>query len=227
MFVMTDMTETTAQPRWREALNDRNHPLYRAAWTIFSERSTPEVAKERLAAEQEVVVPFLLEILKDDLLFDADALGKGVAPANAIKLLGEWQVRDALPTLFEVLADSTGYLTRNACIDAIANFGSEIMEQVIAWAAEDEANRPKAGEILAEIGQGNPQAFQTILAWLTPETTGPEYYARYLIKINPEEAAAVLAQLSKDRRFSDPTRQRFKDRLKEAKEAIRQKNASA
>jgi hypothetical protein len=214
------MTDAEIRPRWREALNDSQHPLYCAAWTIFSDRMSPEVADKRLAAEKETVIPFLFEILEESYLFEDDAPGAGIAPANAIRLLGKWQTRDALPTMLKCLADSTAYAMRDACITAISNLDPDVIDEVITWANENPSNRPKAAELLSEVGEGDARAFQTIKSWITPEISGIEYYARYLAEINPAEAIPVLTTLSKDRNFSEEVRRRFKDRIKEARNLL-------
>lgn len=218
------MTETST--RWREALADNSNPLYKAAWLVFTERISTEIAFEHLKDAQETVVPFLNDLLEDDGLFDNDSPGHGLAPANAVKLLGEYQALEALPKILELYADSTNYLMRNACIYAVSKLGVDVLDQVIEWAGDDSVKRPKAAEMIVEIGEGNEKAFETVLAWIHPDVAGQEYYARYLTKINPEAAIAALEKLAKDSRFHGDVRRRFKDRIKEAQQAIKAKQAA-
>jgi HEAT repeat protein len=214
-------------PRWRMALADNTNPLYKAAWIVFTERVSPERAFAHVKDDKDTVVPFLNEILEDDSLFDNDSPGKGTAPANAARLLGEYQVREALPKLLELLADSTNFRLRNACNAAIAKLGPDVIDEVIEWANVDGTRRPKAAELLEDVGVGSEKAFQTILTWISPEITGLEYYARYLTRINPEAGIEELQKLSKDSRFNGDVRRRFKDRIKEAQEAIKERDAQA
>ena len=218
------MTETST--RWREALADNNNPLYKAAWLVFTDRISTEMAFGHLKDAQETVVPFLNELLADDSLFDNDSPGKGIAPANAVRLLGEYQAREALPKILELYADTTNYGMRSACVEAVGKFGVEVLDQVIEWAGEDGARRPKAAELMVEIGEGSDKAFDTLLSWIDPEVSGLEYYARYITKINPEAAITALEKLSKDTRFHGDVRRRFKDRIKEAQQAIKAKQAA-
>lgn len=213
------MAETST--RWREALADNTNPLYKAAWLVFTDRISAEMAFEHLKDAQEAVVPFLNEILADDSLFDNDSPGKGVAPANAVRLLGEYQAREAFPKILELYADSTSPAMRSASVYAVNKFGPEVLDQIIEWAGEDGTRRPKAAALMVEIGVGNDKAFETLLGWIDPEVSGLEYYARYLTKINPEAAITALEKLSKDTRFHGDVRRRFKDRIKEAQQALK------
>ncbi|MBI5931385.1 MAG: HEAT repeat domain-containing protein [Chloroflexi bacterium] len=219
------MAETST--RWREALADNNHPLYKAAWLVFTDRISTELAFGHLKDAQEAVVPFLNELLADDGLFDNDSPGKGVAPANAVRLLGEYQAREALPKILELYADTTNYPMRSACVYAVGKFGSDVLDQIIEWAGDDGARRPKAAELMVEIGEGNEKAFNTLLGWIHPDVSGLEYYARYLTKINPEAAITTLEKLSKDPQFNGDVRRRFKDRIKEAQQAIKAKQEAS
>jgi hypothetical protein len=98
---MSDTSETT--PVWRQALNDSNHPLYSAAWTIFSSDMNLDAADKRLADHKDRIIPFLMDILDTPALLDDTALGSGYAPINAVSLLGRWKVIEAVPRLLTIV----------------------------------------------------------------------------------------------------------------------------
>src|SRR5512138_1260291 len=121
------MSETL--PTWRQALNDSNHPLHAAAWTIFSPEMKVTSADKRLADSKEQVIPFLLEILDTPDLYLETALGSGEAPINAVELLGHWKVLDAAPRLLKIMEEQDFETSiHDRALVALENMGPAVID---------------------------------------------------------------------------------------------------
>src|SRR5689334_13945201 len=90
-------------PIWRQAIKDEQHPLHRAAWQLFSPSFNAPYTAQSLAAQKDEVIDFIYLILGADELYNEDSLGKGDAPINAVSLLAEWKVTEAIPRLISIL----------------------------------------------------------------------------------------------------------------------------
>ncbi len=218
------MTEEATTSVWREALTNRGHELYAAAWTVFTHGIALEAAMIRLEDQKEQVIPFLLAILEDDYLQTKQAPGDGNAPLNATRLLGEWGVHEALPHLLTIIEESVRsqpiYLN---AVQAINKMGPEVLKDVLAWVEENPELQPEAVDMLAKIGEGNEQVFELVRSWITPDGYMLEIFSESLIEIDPSLAADALRQLSQDRDFDKDNRAMFRAMSKEAKETLKQR----
>lgn len=215
-------------PVWREALTNRDHELYPVAWTVFMERMNAEAANERLTDLKEQAIPLLSTILEDEYLHTEDAPGNGKAPINAVKLLGDWQVHEALPQLFDVLAETQQ--TRpiyQPTVNAISNFGEDILDDVMTWVADKPELRRKAAAVLSRIGVGNEKAYEAIASWIVPDEYDMAYFANCLIDINADEAASTLRKLSQDREFEREERNVLKAKSKDARTRQKEQDKAA
>lgn len=208
---------------WREALTNRDHELYPAAWTLFMDGMNVEVASERLADQKETVIPFLHELIEDEDLYMQRNPGDGRAPVNAVRLLGEWQVRESLPELLEILAETvrTQPIYR-AAINAIVGLGPDIIDDVLNWVEEEPESRTEAAEVLARVGEGDQRVFEAILSWIEPDDYEITTYANHLIQLDAEQAAGVLRKLSQRRDFSKEERGSFRQLSRRARDTARQ-----
>jgi hypothetical protein len=211
-------------PVWREALANREHELYKAAWTVFLARMDVAVAGERLSEQKATVIPFLQSLLQDKYLYTKEAPGAGIAPANAARLLGQWKVRDVLPELFAII--ETGVKTQpvyNAATEALYALGTEVVDDVLAWAEENPTVRDDAVHILGRIAAGNEKAFETMLSWFQPGDFNLEHIIEHLIDVDAERAISALYALSTNRDFSKEERNMFREKQKEARRIAKQK----
>jgi hypothetical protein len=215
-------------PVWREALTNRDHELYPVAWTVFMERMNAEVANERLADLKEQAIPLLSAIIEDEYLHTEEAPGDGKAPINAIKLLGDWQVSDALPKLLDILAENPQTKSiYTPTVNALSNFGDGILDDVLNWVEDKPELRRKAAAVLSRIGIGNEKAYETIASWIVPSEYDMAYFANCLIDINSDEAASTLRKLSQDREFEREERNVLKSKSKDARTRQKEQEKTA
>lgn len=215
-------------PVWREALTNRDHELYSVAWTVFMESMNAEAADERLTDLKEQAIPLLSTIIEDEYLHTEDAPGNGKAPINAVKLLGDWQVRDALPQLLDILAETQQ--TRpiyQPTVNAISSFGEDILDDVLTWVEGKPELRRKAAAVLSRIAIGNEKAYETIASWIVPDEYDMAYFANCLIDINADEAASTLRKLSQDREFEREERNVLKAKSKDARTRQKEQDKAA
>lgn len=148
-------------PIWRQALNDSDHPLNRAAWLIFSQKFNVDYAVKQLEPQKDAVIAFLLTILDDEPLYLKSSLGEGVAPVHAVRLIERWEVAEAAPRLVQIIRDSEwGDVVLDAALFALGKIGKPVVELVLPWTEEDDEEiLYKAAAILADVAQGDPRAF--------------------------------------------------------------------
>lgn len=217
------MAEEITIPVWRQALTERENPLYEAAWIIFSMNSV-EYGASYLADEKDDVIPLMKIVLEDDDLYANDAFGGGHAPVNVIRLIGEWQLNDFLPTLLEILGDTPEHRPAyNAALNAVMNMGSDVIEPVLEWVADDATLRIEAAKVLARVGRGNDKVFDTIAEWIDHEDTHTLYvYTGYLIDLNPSRAERIIYELSRDKELGKEDRNRLKGMVNTARQRAQQ-----
>src|SRR6185369_5078819 len=90
-------------PIWRQAIKDEQHPLYRAAWQLFSPAFDARYSAETLASQKDEVIAFANILLDSPELYEDSSLGSGNAPLNAAELLGEWQVTETIQRLVQTI----------------------------------------------------------------------------------------------------------------------------
>lgn len=122
-------------PIWRQALKDSTHPLYSAAWLIFSEKMKLDAADKLLAERKAEIIPFLLDILRTPDLQLESSLGGGEAPINAVELLGHWNVPEAIPDFIGIVEeDDWETILHDRILVALEKMGPEIIEPLLASA---------------------------------------------------------------------------------------------
>lgn len=212
-----------ATPIWREALSNRDHELYEAAWTLFMDKMSVEAASQRLSDKKESIIPFLYSLIEDDNLHAKSALGKGNAPVNAISLLGEWQVVEALPRLFATVENSiSSQPIYGAALNAIHHLGSEVTDEVLAWANDNPDLREEAAHILGHTAKGNAKAFDALVSWIQPDENGNNHIIEHIIDIDPNRAIEALYALSTNRNFSKEERASFREKQKDARKFLKE-----
>ncbi len=223
-YCMSEETTTV----WREALTNRDHELYPAAWTVFMDNMNVDVAAERLSEQKETVLPFLYELINDEDLYMPRKLGEGRAPVNAVRLLGAWKVQESLPELLEILAETvrTQPIYR-AAINAIAELGADVIDDVLAWVEEEPESCTEAAEVLGRVGKGDQRAFDAIQSWIVPDDYEITTYANHLIRLDAEQAAGALRKLSQNREFSKEERNTLRNLARQARQTARQEAEQA
>ncbi len=193
------MSETETAPLWRQALQDSNHPLYTAAWSIFTEKMNLDLAAQRLADQKEQVIPFLNTILDTPELYLPTSLGSGVAPGNALVLLGRWQVLEAVPRMLALIDKyHQGEIAHDASVMALREMGPGALEPVLA-AAQQTANRVQQitfGAILARIGKGDRRVWAYLVNLFEHQKADPalRMVAQQLLMTDPESGITYLQE---------------------------------
>lgn len=195
----------TEQAIWRIALNDSTHPLNKAAWEIFRPKDISKKAADRLKPQQEDIVPFIYAILDEKSLEEETALGSGYAPSNAARLLGFWQIIDALPRLLSYytdeydmteLQDSAGF--------AIEKMPPEAIPTVIEFAKENPNRIVTAAIFVGQIGKNEERAFEFIKEAFEKNHTD-EYdiitLAEMLATCDVDKAEVYLREQTRSGRF--------------------------
>ncbi|MBN1611185.1 MAG: hypothetical protein JW940_31420 [Polyangiaceae bacterium] len=131
---------------------------------LFSgEAALPESVERQVVELGEAAVPGLLEVATDLELAEMDAPGQGLAPAHAVKLLGEIGAAAAAAPLIDVLErlDDDDFLYNEVCL-ALPRFGAALLEPALAAlaASPNEAPRDALCFALAESGIQDERVFE-------------------------------------------------------------------
>lgn len=194
----------TDVPVWRAALNDSSHPMYSIAWDVFQERFNAERVAQKHAERRDEILPFLYAILDTDALYTEGSLGGGFAPINAVRLLGMWQVIEAIPRLLAYLdEEDDDAIVKDRAAFALQQMPSEAIEPLLAYGQQDEARAMDAMFILTHVGKGDDRCFAFICSVF--ERMKQEFdiitVAECLAINNVEKAEAYLQERSKKGRF--------------------------
>lgn len=211
-----------AQPVWRQAVRDEQHPLHRAAWILFGQSLNLNVVNQTLSAQKDDIVEFCHLILDTNELYKPSALGSGNAPLNAVKLLCHWKIEAAIPRLLRILTEETwddGIYGTTA--DAIASFGSSIVEPLLELAQRKEAEQERAAiaGTLADAAPGDPRAIEFVRKVFDNSRQDFEiiYMAENVITSDPENGAKWLESRLHIRKFDAKTRKRIEKYIEDAK----------
>src|SRR5258708_14729983 len=191
------MTETF--PSYRQGLKDSQHPLYKAAWIIFGEKMDLKFAAKELEAQKGQVVPFLMELANTPELERESSLGSGHAPPNALRLLGRWQVVEALPRLLHILQNEDWDTNiHEAAVTALEKMGPVALDPVLAIAekAEDQADRVTMASILSFAGKGDSRAYAFIKTLFDEQKTDWDirFVAESLLACDRDAAIVLLEE---------------------------------
>jgi hypothetical protein len=219
---MSDTNETL--PVWRQALNDSNHPLYSAAWTIFSAEMNLDAADKRLADHKERIIPFLMDILDTPELHNETALGSGHAPINAVELLGRWKVMEAVPRLLTIVEEDWETMIHDRAVVALGNMGPEVIDPVLQAAGQttDEGRRRTFASILGHAGKGDPRAYEYVKTVFgqQKDELDIEFLAEDLLVCNTEAGIALLEDRLKHRKYSRKLRKRLEKYIDDARKGV-------
>ena len=215
------MSEET--PIWRQAIKDEQHPLHRAAWLLFSQNFNLKYAEQVLAPQKEEVITFCNLILDTDELYNGETLGSGNAPINAVALLASWKVEEAIPRFIRILDEEdweSGIY--GATADAIAAFGSAIVEPLLALVAkkdnDDEVISAIAGT-LSDAAPGDPRTIAFIRKAFdnSKENFEIAYMAENILTGDPEGGVKWLEDRLRTRKYNKDLRKRIESYIVDAK----------
>ena len=219
------MNEQDPVAVWREALKDSSHPRHRVAWLLFPDRVNIKAAAKQLADQKEEVIGYLYEILDTDALYNMESLGRGNAPINAVELLGEWQITEAVPRLLRILEEKDwGTKIHDRTVAALGKMGPQSLDTLLAYMEDGD---PDVIESLigtvSDIAEGDPRVFEMVKARLDQaEEEKDEWDIRYmaenLLVIDAEKAIALLEERIKARRYHKRLREILREYIANARE---------
>jgi HEAT repeat protein len=201
-------------PIWRQAIQDEQHPLHRAAWMLFSPSLNAPYAAQALADQREAVLDFINTILDTEELYLDSSLGKGFAPPNAVRLLGEWRVTDAIPRLMRILKEEDWETAvYDSTLTALGKMGEAAVEPLLEFGEQtsDVEQRVTIASILGDAGRGSSRAFEFIRRVFERQKSDMDisYLAEHLLTCDAEAGSAYLEDWMKKHRVSKWTRDRL------------------
>ncbi len=208
------MSDTESTALWRQALKDSSHPLYTAAWFVFTEKMNLDLAAQRLADQKEQVIPLLNTILDSPELYLPTSLGSGIAPGNALMLLGRWQVLDAVPRMLDLIDRyAQGEIAHDASVMALREMGPGALEPVLAVAqhTDNRVQQIAFGAILARIGQGDLRVWAYLVNLFEHQKADPalRMVAQQLLITDPESGISYLQERLRHGKYSKSLRETF------------------
>lgn len=192
---------------WRQAIQDEQHPLNRAAWMLFSKEMNVKYAERVLAEQKDDVIAFCNLILDTDALYDGKSLGSGNAPIHAVELLCHWKVEDSLPRLLSIMENEEwGSDIYGATADGIAKFGTMVVDPLIdisTRVTDDEMQVAIAGT-LADAAPGDLRTVEFIRALFESRTEDFEigYMAENVLLGDPEGGISWLQDRMRRGKYS-------------------------
>ncbi|MCA9906558.1 MAG: hypothetical protein KC547_22040, partial [Anaerolineae bacterium] len=205
---------------WREAIKDENHPRHKAAWVLFSESKRPDGIARLLEAQKDEIIPWLYEILDTEELYHVNSFGRGWASINAIGLLGQWQVTEALPQLLKIITmENNQQIIANAAATAIRNMPPSITDELMAYAqAQAGDSRTKLAGLLADVAKDDARAYEWIkTVFLEQKEEMPILYmAENLLVVYPAQATTFLRNWLKKSPLSKEARKRLEKYIADA-----------
>lgn len=210
-------------PIWRQALKDDQHSLNRAAWMLFSKDMNLNYAERVLAEQKDEVVDFCNLILDTDELYDEVSLGSGNAPIHAVELLCRWKIESVIPRLLKILDeeewDSGIY---GASADAIASFGTAIVDPLLERAAKFESDSPEITAVagtLADAAPGDPRTIEYVRKIFDSRKQDFEisYMSENVLVGDPEGGIKWLQERLRTRKFSKDVRKRIERNIADFK----------
>jgi hypothetical protein len=209
-------------PIWRQAINDREHPLHRAAWMLFSDKMNLKYADRVLSEQRDEVIEFMFIILDTDELYAEGALGSGYAPINAVELLGHWRVTKAIPYLLEIIGeDNFESIVCDKASFAMENMDESVLDEVIAFADKrDNKLKVSMGFIIAKLGSGKKRAFDWVVNLLEKQTDDWDIMGlvEQILTTHTEMAIPYLEECVKKRKFKKDICKSIEIHIKEVRE---------
>ncbi len=202
-------------PVWRQAINNEQHPLHRAAWMMFSKEVSLKYAERLMAEQKEDVVSLCNIILDTDELYEEGSLGGGDAPIHAVELLCKFKVEGSIPRLLRIL-DEEDWEDEiyGATADGIAQFGSLIVDPLLEKAAKIDNDQEELVAIagtLADAAPGDPRTVEFVRKIFDRSKQDFEisYMAENVLTGDPEGGAKWLEGRLSTHKYSKDVRKRI------------------
>jgi HEAT repeat protein len=213
---------TDALDRYRQILNDSQHPLHQAVWTLFSRSININSVDRRFGENKEALIELMYAILDTDELYNESSLGSGNAPINSVELLGHWKVEAAIPRLIRILNEEDWEtIVHDRAILALEKMGPAVLEPLLELAAnpKDPNQLVTIASILSDAAKGDPRAFEYIKT-VFEEQTGEHdtsYMAENILAADMPAGIAYLEDRLKRGKVPKAARKRIEKYLRDAK----------
>lgn len=151
-------------------IDDLLEELIKALIEALIEQSEARFTPEQLAlcqAHREEAILALIALATDEYLQMEDSPGDGYAPIRAVQLLGELEAVEAIPALIDIVADvDPEAIISSAALYALKDIGPPALEPVLTFMrySWDLETKTTLAEVIAEVGQENEWAYQTLVA---------------------------------------------------------------
>lgn len=219
--------EQPEQPVWKIAAKDSSHPLHEATWTLFREKFNVKRSAARLEPQKQQVIDYMMQIITTPGLENDDSFGEGYAPINSVKLLGYWQVTDAIPHLVKIVENDPEAMTiiYSAAAIALGNMGEAAVEPMFAFYERNPYEVFAVASILGEAGRKNDRVYAFILEQFEAvdpkERDDVDVYSSCLLGCDKERAIPYLQELlAKRNHFSKDAREVVKEYIKMAQDGF-------
>ncbi len=217
-------SESNEQPVWKVAAKDSSHPLHEATWTLFREKFNVKRSAARLESQKDQVVDYMMQIIATPELAYDESFGEGYAPINSVKLLGYWQVTQAIPQLIELLEDDLDALNViwEVILYALANMGEAAIEPMFAYLERNPDDSYTVSAILCKTRHKDERVW-TLLCKEFENADPKNHYnvdihAIHLLEYDIDQAITYLEeQLAKRGRYTGKSRKTLEKYLDEAR----------
>ena len=215
------------QPVWKVAAKDSSHPLHEATWTLFRKRFNVKRSAARLEPQKQQVIDYMMQIITTPELEKTDSFGGGYASINSVRLLGYWQVTDAIAHLVRIMEDDPKAITLiyGAASIALSNMGDAAIEPMFAFYERNPDEAFTTASILGKAARKNDRVYAFILEQF--EEVDPkkpndvDTYSRCLLECDKEQAIPYLEGLLARRNyFSKDARRIVKEYIEIAHEGF-------
>lgn len=215
------MTTNNQDATWRIAAKDDQHPLHKATWALFSDRMKVKATARRLQEQKSEVITYATTILRTPELHELEAFGSGNGPINSVRLLGYWQVTEAIPDLIDVLIDDIDEMDvleiADAAITALSNMGQAAVEPMLTFGEQYPQAAITAASILGTAGRKDPRAFafiqRTFEGLDRDDRFDADFVSGCLLDCDKEQAVPYLQEMIKKGSFSKDARKAIQQNI--------------
>lgn len=208
-------------PVWKQAAKDSQHPLHKATWLLFAEKFNPKFASQQLADKKEETIEYIYLILDTDELYYEESFGSGYAPANSARLLGQWQVTEAIPRLMKlIIEEDEDAIVWNGAMLAMENMGQAAIEPIFNALESGDIESFTAVSILADAGRGDTRTYEFLRTEFEKQKDEWDirFLAEFLLSCDAEKAIPYLEERLKKVKYPEELRAILESYIQDAKE---------
>lgn len=206
---------------YRQALKDSTHTLSSIAWELFRQQFDVKRVAKKYTERQAELIPFLYVLVDDKKLYEEGALGSGYAPINAVRLLGEWGIVDAVPRLLTIIEEEDrDIIIADQAAVALEKMPAEAIDAILEY-GQKENQDISAAFILTRVGRGDDRCFAFITQVFERVTDELDIIsiAECLVSNDVDKAEVYFEEQTKSRKYRR-YRQDFQAMLEEKRSGL-------